>query len=345
VAPSLDRAALLRRAAAFGAAGALPAALAEGAAAGAAPSFPPHPQWRFVFVNHVTTSPFFVATQYGAADACGLVGCTFEWRGSAAGDPHEAAAAVQAAVASKADGIAVCVVDRNAFAAPLARAAAAGIPTVAYYADAGRPGRVPPLAFVGQDPYVAGIEMGERIRRLVPRGDVGVFEPGGGAHDVSRRLDGVRAALTGHAGSVRVIPTGLDVAGQIATVDGTVKKRKRLRGLFGVDAGSTVGIALAVKKYRLSADGVRAGGMDVLPTTLQAIRDGLLDFTIDQQPYLQGFVPVLQLFLAKASGGLVQPSDTNTGLLFVTKANVRPYVATRTRFEGSSSRHQVLHSK
>ena len=45
----------------------------------------------------------------------------------------------------------------------------------------------------------------------------------------------------------------------------------------------------------------------------------------------------MQLFLYKLSGGLVAPSDTNTGLLFVTKANVKPYLTTKTRYEGSSS--------
>ena len=69
-----------------------------------------------------------------------------------------------------------------------------------------------------------------------------------------------------------------------------------------------------MRKYRLHARGVRAGGYDLLPRTLQAIADGHLDFTIDQQPYLQGFLPILQLFLARYSGGLVAPADTNTGL-------------------------------
>jgi simple sugar transport system substrate-binding protein len=50
----------------------------------------------------------------------------------------------------------------------------------------------------------------------------------------------------------------------------------------------------------------------------------------------------MQLFLAKLSGGLVAPSDTNTGLLFVTKATVKPYLTTKTRFEGSSTRQQVV---
>ena len=50
---------------------------------------------------------------------------------------------------------------------------------------------------------------------------------------------------------------------------------------------------------------------------------------------------MLQLFLYKLSGGLVFPSETNTGLLFVTKANVKPYLTTKTRYEGSSSTAEV----
>ena len=95
-----------------------------------------------------------------------------------------------------------------------------------------------------------------------------------------------------------------------------------------------------MRLHGLHAHGVRAGGYDLLPATLQAIHDRDLDFTIDQQPYLQGFLPVLQLFLDRYSGGLVVPADTNTGLNFVTRANVGRYLTTKSRFEGSSSREQ-----
>jgi simple sugar transport system substrate-binding protein len=91
-----------------------------------------------------------------------------------------------------------------------------------------------------------------------------------------------------------------------------------------------------MRKHRLRRRGVRAGGYDLLPRTLRAIADGHLDFTIDQQPYLQGWLPVLQLFFYRYSSGLVAPSDTNTGILFVTKSNVGPYLSTTTRYEGSS---------
>ena len=48
--------------------------------------FPDHPRWKLVFVNHVTTNPFFVPTQYGIQDACGLLGCDYQWTGSANAD-------------------------------------------------------------------------------------------------------------------------------------------------------------------------------------------------------------------------------------------------------------------
>jgi simple sugar transport system substrate-binding protein len=80
-----------------------------------------------------------------------------------------------------------------------------------------------------------------------------------------------------------------------------------------------------------------AGGFDLIPETLASIKNGDLDYTIDQQPYLQGFLPVLYLYLYKVSGGLISPPVTNTGLLFVTKDNVTPYQNTQTRYEGSSS--------
>ena len=99
---------------------------------------------------------------------------------------------------------------------------------------------------------------------------------------------------------------------------------QNLKGMVAVDAGSTQGLGQIMEKYSLQSKGIHAGGFDLQPKTLQEIQTGNLDFTIDQQPYLQGFIPVLQLFLYKLSGGLMFPADTDTGLLFVDKNNVGP---------------------
>jgi simple sugar transport system substrate-binding protein len=69
-----------------------------------------------------------------------------------------------------------------------------------------------------------------------------------------------------------------------------------------------------------------------------------IDFTIDQQPYLQGFYPVFQLFLYQASKTLTGPAEVNTGLKFLTKDTVVPYVTTKSRYEGNSEAAGVTQS-
>jgi simple sugar transport system substrate-binding protein len=121
----IDRAQLLRRVGLGAAALSLPAGALVGGAAAAgetAAAWPKHPKWKFVFVNHVTTNPFFVPTQYGAQDACALLGCTFQWTGSAKADVAEMVNAFNAGISAKADGIAIAITDNKAFNGPTDRA-------------------------------------------------------------------------------------------------------------------------------------------------------------------------------------------------------------------------------
>jgi simple sugar transport system substrate-binding protein len=342
----LDRASLLKRIAAGGAALSVPSLIAAQAALGAtdgptANVYPRHPRWRFVFVNHVTTNPFFVPTQYGAADASKLCDVTYQWTGSTKADVAEMINAFNAAVSARADGIAVCVVDKAAFEAPIRRARARGIPVVAYNADGARQGAKARMSYVGQDLYVSGFEMGKRIVQLVPRGDVALFIATPGALNIQPRIDGALAAIKASGKPVKAtaVATSPDLAQELSMIDAYYQGHRNLRGMFAVDAGDTQGVGQVIQKYRLQGR-VRGGGYDLLPGTLRLIQSGHLDFTIDQQPYLQGFYPVIQLFMAKLSGGLVAPSDTNTGLLFVTRQNVRPYLTTKTRYHGSSSKQK-----
>ena len=100
-----------------------------------------HPNWKFVFVNHVTTNPFFVPTIYGAQDACSLLGCSYQWTGSTTSDISQMVNAFNSAISAKASGISCCLVDLKAFNGPTAAAEAKGIPVLAYNADvpAGKP--------------------------------------------------------------------------------------------------------------------------------------------------------------------------------------------------------------
>jgi simple sugar transport system substrate-binding protein len=248
--------------------------------------------------------------------------------------------AFRRAIREKADGIAISIIDPHAFDDLTAQAIAKGIPVISYNADGSA--RNPRLAYVGQDLYQSGLKVGARIVELVSEGDVYLFIATPGQSNIQPRVDGVRDAIRDSGAPVRmhVVATGADVGAEQRRIEATYKAHRGMRGMFAVDGGSTQGIAEVMRKHKLRASGVRAGGYDLLPSTLASILGGHLDFTVDQQPYLQGFLPIQQLFFHRYSGGLVSPAESNTGLKFVTRKNVKRYLTTYTRYEGSSSLQQ-----
>jgi simple sugar transport system substrate-binding protein len=289
---------------------------------------------KFTFVNHVTTNPFFVPTKYGADDACKLLGCSYQWTGSETSNVNEMVNAFNSAVSAKADGIAVAIVDAKAFNGPIKKALDAGIPVVGYNADAPDSGR---LAYIGQDLFVSGQEMGNHIVDLVGSGDVALFIATPGSANIQPRIDGAIDTLKKSSGiTYHTVATGAAVPKELSTIDAYWLGHKDTKGMFAVDAGSTQGVAQVIKKYKLRDQGVKGGGYDLLEPTIQLLQAGQIDFTIDQQPYLQGFLPVLQLYMYKASQNLTGLADVNTGLVFLDKETVKPYTSTKSRYEGSS---------
>jgi simple sugar transport system substrate-binding protein len=317
------------------------------AAATASGDFPTTPKWKFVFVCHVTTNPFFTPTQYGAQDACALLNCEFQWTGSKDSIVAEMVNATNTAISAKADGIALAVVDKDAFNEPVNQALEAGIPVVSYNADGAvdDPG-TNRLSYIGQGLYDSGFQLGQRaIASGLESGEVVGFIATPGALNIQPRIDGASDAIKQSGKSLKftAVGTNADVPKGLAIIDAYAQGHPDLAGMLAVDAGSTQSVGQVVQKYSMRDKGLKvAGGFDLVPETLNAIKGGSLDYTIDQQPYLQGFLPVLYLYMYKLSGGLVFPSETNTGLLFVTKDNVDPYLQTKTRFEGSSTEQQVV---
>jgi simple sugar transport system substrate-binding protein len=341
-----------RRAALAGGGAALVAALAacgkssddaggeEGQGAG---NFPQTPKYRFVFVNHVTTNPFFVPTQYGAEDASALLKTDFQWTGSEKADVAEMVNAMNTAITGNVDGIAVAITDQKAFNGPTEKALEAGIPVVSYNADAAGN---PRLAYIGQDLFLSGVEMGKRIVELVPEGKVALFIATPGSLNIQPRIDGAIKAIkdSGRPIEYDTIATGAELNEELSRVDAYHIGNKDVKGLFAVDAGSTQSVAQVIQKYKLRDEGVKGGGYDTLPKTLELLQDDQIDFTIDQQPYLQGFYPVVQLYITKISGGLTGTGEMNTGLKFVTKDDAGTYMANPSRFEGSSDEQKVIRS-
>ncbi len=309
-------------------------ATAQAAQEGGGGVFAQTSKLKFVLVNHVTTNPFFVPTKYGAEDACKLLGCSYQWTGSETSNVNEMVNAMNTAITGGANGIGVCLIDKKAFNGPTDAALKAKIPVVAYNADEESNNR---LCYIGQDLFVSGQQMGERIKDLVGSGDVALFIATPGSSNIQPRIDGAQQALKGSQIKPHVVATGAALPAELSVIDSYATGHPDTKGYFAVDAGSTQGLAQTIQKHSLRDKDVKGGGYDLTPITQKLLAADQIDFTIDQQPYLQGFIPILQLFMYQASGGLSGIADTNTGLKFLDKTTVVPYNDTKSRYEGTST--------
>jgi simple sugar transport system substrate-binding protein len=350
--PGFDRRAFLRRTALTGVAAGGVSTLLEACggggtstssasgSSGSAAVFGSHPNYKFVVVNHVTTNSFFVPTQYGIADACKLLGCSYEWTGSESSNVNQMINSINTAVTSGANGIAVSLIDLHAFNAPVEAALKAGIPVVAYNADAPTNKR---LSYIGQDLKLAGEKMGERIVADVGSGDVALFIATPGSANLQPRIEGAVKAIkaSGKPITTHEVATGAAEPGELSAIEAYWLGHKETKGMYAVDGGDTAQLAKVMQKFNLAGK-VKAGGFDLTEVTQKLLQEGNIEFTIDQQPYLQGFLPTLQLFLWLVSGSLTGPAEVDTGLKFLDKETVAPYVESKSRFEGTSSEAKVV---
>ena len=315
----------------------------------AAGNFPKTPAWQFWFVNHVYTNTFFVPTQYGFADAAALLDIPVpKWGGSAStSSVSQMVSFLQTAISAKANGIATTVINSTGFTTPVMDAMNAGIPVVSYNADGVYTSSGTPvigtnrLCYVGQALYLSGQQLGTRIKSLVTTpGEVVIFIATPGTGNIQPRFDGAASVLKPLGYTVSEIATGASTSVELAAEKAYLLGHKSIKGAFAVDAGSTEFLAQALSGSGLSS--LPAGGFDLTPVTLSAIQSGAINFTINQNPYLQGFLPTLYLYMYNLSGGLVTPPDTDTGLSFITKSNVGPYLNNSSRFEGSTSAQKLI---
>ncbi len=298
---------------------------------------------KFVMVNHVTTNSFFTATIYGCQDACALTGSSFQWTGSNNSIVSDMVSAFNTAIAAKANGIGCALIDNTAFNAPTAQALSSGIPVIAYNADVSAGTKHDRMAYIGQNNLTAGAAVGEAILKAgVKSGDkvAGIIAtPGTG--NIQPRIDGAKPILTGAGVNfVEVGTSATEGAPEYNKISSWYAGNKDVRWMMAVDSGDSNAVAQFIKAEGLSGK-VGASVWDVGLPVAQAIQAGYVTATIDQQAYLQGFDTIMQLFLWNVSGGLMKPTDTDTGIGIVTKANVAPYLIPN-RFEGTSSAKKAL---
>ena len=306
------------------------------------PMFASHPKYKFTFVNHVTTNTFFTPTIYGIQDAAAILGIpTPAWTGSINSLSTDMTTAISDAIVAKVNGIATCLIAPTAFDTPVENALAKGIPVIAYNAD--EPGNAR-MAYVGQNNITAGAAAAKQIvaSGLVSKGDLVamvIATPGTG--NIQPRVDGAKPIFAAAGYQAKEVGTDAVQAKEEPLLEQWYLGHKNVKAFYCVDSGDSIAAATIIGKYNLGGK-VGGSGWDIGLPVLQQVQKKNLLFTIDQQAYLQGFIPTIQLFLYNISGGLMKPCNTDTGLGFVTSANVAPYLSTSSRFEGSTKAQVAL---
>ena len=258
----------------------------------------------------MTTNPFFVPTQYGFQDAAALLGLpTPKWGGSQTSLASEMVSYFNTAIAAKAAGIFYAGIDATSFTTPVKNAMNAGIPVLSYNADGLVVKGVPNigtnrLAYVGQALYISGQQLGDRIKSLIPGGgDIAIFIATPGSGNIQPRYDGAVSVL-GSCYTVHEVATGAATGQELSAEKAFLSGHKTVKGAFAVDAGSTELLGEALSTEGLT---IPNGGFDTTPTTLSNITAGKTDFTIYQDPYLQGFLPTLYTLPVQHLGRHDQP--------------------------------------
>ena len=282
---------------------------------------------RLAVVTHAQASdPFWAVVRRGLDDAARQTGVALSYRSPDTYDVRRMAQLIDDAVADRPDGLIVSLPDAPALAPAIRGAERAGIPVVSINSGSDQFRRLGILAHVGQPEWRAGFEGGLRMAAAGVRHAVCVDQEIANA-GLALRCRAFAAGLRRGGGSSRVLAVPLQ--------DPVKAQRLVARAVAsgGIDGMLTLGPASAAPA--LSA--LRAGGLakrvklatfDLSPEILAAVRDGRMLFAIDQQPYLQGYLPVVMLAeqarhgLFPARGELVP-----TGPHFVTRATAAQAMA------------------
>jgi len=286
--------------------------------------------YNFVIITHSATIPFWVPLVKGAQDAARAIslaeGVQINVRhmGPQLFNVEEQVSIMENAIQSGVDGIIATLPDLNAFDAPVANAIRQGIPVIATNVD-DTSGDNARLAYVGQRDFTAGQVLGQKIVELVgTSGKIAIGMEDLGHLSLQDRLQGVKSILDQTDIKYDILHTTADLTQAVATFESWLLANPDAKGIFSVDQTGTTAQGTVIKNLGLKGK-VFSGGWDLAPGTLQNIIDGYTQFTIDQTPYLQGYYPVVGLYLYLRYG--IAPSDVDTGASIVDASNVHDVIA------------------
>jgi simple sugar transport system substrate-binding protein len=288
------------------------AALALGIGAGAMAQDAP----RIVVVVHgQATDPFWSVVKNGVDEAAKTFGANVECRAPATFDMVEMAQLIDSAVASQPDGLVVSIPDVAALGDSIRNAVGSGIPVVSMNSGSTAREELGVLAHVGQTELQAGRGAGRQMKEAGVTNALCVNQEVGNVA-LDQRCEGFTEGL---GGTVEVVAVGMDPTEIQSAIKAQLTAKPDINGVLALGPVASEPTFAALNELDV-LDKVKVATFDLSPSVLEAVRDGKMLFAIDQQPFLQGYVPVELLNLYKKYG-LMLPGNVSTGPGFVTKEN------------------------
>ncbi|TDW29420.1 substrate-binding domain-containing protein [Cryobacterium psychrophilum] len=278
-------------------------------------------------VHSVPGDPFWDVVKSGAEAAATSDGATITYQGNP--DPQKQSQLIETAIADKVDGIIVSMANPEGVQGAIADAVAAKIPVITINSGSEQSAAFGAMTHVGQSEFPAGQGAGKQFN------DAGVQNLICIVHEAGNKglEDRCAGATDSFGGTVKNIQ--VDVA-NIADAQNTIKSA--LLADPSIDSVLTLNPAIAVAASQAVAEAAstaQVGTFDVSSDVTSLIEEGKILFAIDQQPYLQGYLPVTFFGLYWSNGNVVGGgAPVYSGPGFITKENaaqVAEYAVNGTR--------------
>ncbi|MEM9523469.1 MAG: sugar ABC transporter substrate-binding protein [Pseudomonadota bacterium] len=269
-----------------------------------------------VVVTHGSdTDAFWGVVRNGVEVAAQHTGANVQYRNPASGDLNEMASLIEAAIAQNPDGLVVSIPDADILSGPIQAAVDAKIPMISINSGADVSAKLGALMHVGQPEYDAGLGGGQRTASL--GGSKGVcfnHEPFNTA-----LLDRCQGFADGLGEKLNMVEVSTDFDDIKNTVIAYLTSNSDIDAIMAVGPTGCDPTITAIEE--LGSD-VVLGCFDLGPAIVDGIVSGTVDYAIDQQQFLQGYMPVVVLALHRRNGAL-PGNSINSGPGFVTQANVK----------------------
>lgn len=271
-------------------------------------------QIRIVVISHgQAADPFWSVVKNGVDQAAKDMNVRVEYRAPETFDMVRMAQLIDAAVASKPNGIVVSIPDAKALEKSITAAVKAGIPVVSMNSGSDVAEKLGVLVHVGQTEYEAGLGAGKRMKAAGVKNAICVNqEVGNVALDLR-----CKGFFDGLGIKANVLPVKIgDPTGIKNAVAAALQKDPTIDGILTLGPTAAEPVLQAVEGKKITF-----GTFDLSPAVLKALSEKKMAFAIDQQQWLQGYLPVVILANYARYGLLPANPVILTGSGFVTPEN------------------------